>query len=297
MRTGLSVAQTPGPVARSLVRLVAYYAIPVAGTLLFERAVPELRDAVAFHVPAGVTARELRRTLEAGGEAGAPAAPVPPAVTTALAMAGALALMIPVAWVYMLTKRRERWDPSVVQTVILLPLAIAGIVAVVRNSLALAFSLAGLAAAVRFRNTLKDTKDAVYIFLAIAVGLAAGVQALALGFVVSVIFNGAVLALWALNVGDIYAAEAGGRRAEGEERGGRVLVQADAAADRLVEAALAEHTKSWRLMQRAPGAGGRTLSTYVVRLKKKTTPAALCDAIAAGAAAHGATAEFQRLPS
>ena len=291
MRTGLSVPRTPGfpPVARSLVRLVAYYAVLVAGTLLLERAAPELRDAVSFRVPAGVTARELRRSLEAeaGGEAGAPV-PVPPAVTTALAMAGALALVIPVAWVYMLTKRRERWDPSVVQTVILLPLAIAGIVAVVRNSLALAFSLAGLAAAVRFRNTLKDTKDAVYIFLAIAVGLAAGVQALALGFVVSVLFNGAVLALWALNVGDIYAAEAGG---------GLVLVQADATADRLVEATLAEHTKSWRLMERAPGAGGRTLSTYVVRLKKKTTPAALCDAIAAGGAAHGATAEFQPLPS
>ena len=290
MPTGLSVATTPGPVARSLVRLVAYYAVLVAGTLLLERAAPELRNAVAFPVPTGVTARELRRSLEAeaGGEAGAPGALVPPPVITALAMAGALALVLPVAWVYMLTKRREGWDPSVVQTVILLPLAIAGIVVVVGHSLALAFSLAGLAAAVRFRNTLKDTKDAVYIFLAIAVGLAAGVQALALGFVVSVLFNGAVLALWALNVGDIYAAEAGG---------GLVLVQADATADRLVEATLAEHTKSWRLMERAPGAGGRTLSTYVVRLKKKTTPAALCDAIAAGGAAHGATAEFQPLPS
>ena len=264
MPTGLSVATTPGPVARSLVRLVAYYAVLVAGTLLLERAAPELRNAVAFPVPTGVTARELRRSLEAeaGGEAGAPGAPVAPPVITALAMAGALALVLPVAWVYMLTKRREGWDPSVVQTVILLPLAIAGIVVVVGHSLALAFSL--------------------------AVGLAAGVQALALGFVVSVLFNGAVLALWALNVGDIYAAEAGG---------GLVLVQADATADRLVEATLAEHTKSWRLMERAPGAGGRTLSTYIVRLKKKTTPAALCDAIAAGGAAHGATAEFQPLPS
>src|SRR5256885_7014990 len=35
--------------------------------------------------------------------------------------------------------------------------------------------LAAIVAAVRFRNTLKDTKDAVYIFLALAVGVAAGV--------------------------------------------------------------------------------------------------------------------------
>src|SRR2546426_10927554 len=273
------------PTTRSLLRLLAYYVVLVAGAFVLAQHSSVVRDAVSFEVPVGVTPRQLRQSVETGAVAEERAAV---AATTALAMLGALALMIPVAWIYMLTKRRQGWDPSVVQTVILLPLAIAGIVAVVRNSLALAFSLAGLAAAVRFRNTLKDTKDAVYIFLAIAVGLAAGVQALALGFVVSVLFNGAVLALWALNVGDIYAAEAGG---------GPVLVQADATADRLVEATLAEHTKSWRLMERAPGAGGRTLSTYVVRLKKKTTPAALCDAIAAGGAAHGATAEFQPLPS
>src|SRR2546426_2172670 len=273
------------PTTRSLLRLLAYYVVLVAGTFVLAQHSSVVRDAVSFEVPVGITPRQLRQSVETGAVAEERAAV---AATTALAMLGALALMIPVAWIYMLTKRRQGWDPSVVQTVILLPLAIAGIVAVVRNSLALAFSLAGLAAAVRFRNTLKDTKDAVYIFLAIAVGLAAGVQALALGFVVSVLFNGAVLALWALNVGDIYAAEAGG---------GLVLVQADATADRLVQATLAEHTQSWRLMGRAPGAGGRTLSTYVVRLKKKTTPAALCDAIAAGGAAHGATAEFQPLPS
>src|SRR5439155_85164 len=67
--------------------------------------------------------------------------------------------------------------------------------------------LAGLAAAVRFRNTLKDTKDAVYIFVAMGVGIAAGVQALALCFVMSVIYNVSVVTLWALNVGDTYPGE------------------------------------------------------------------------------------------
>jgi len=54
----------------------------------------------------------------------------------------------------------------------------------------------GVVAAVRFRNTLKDTKDAVYIFLAIAVGLAAGVQSFAVAYVATVIFLGVVLVLW-----------------------------------------------------------------------------------------------------
>ena len=169
---------TLNPVDRSLLRLLLYYILLVVGTMVVGRYVPAVRQAVSLEgPPLGMTSRELRKTLEEGpGATGEGAAPRPtPAAATALAMVGALALVIPVARVYMLTKQRVGYDPSVVQTVILLPLAVAGIVAVVQNSLALAFSLAGLAAAVRFRNTLKDTKDAVYIFVAMGVGLAAGV--------------------------------------------------------------------------------------------------------------------------
>src|SRR2546427_13243390 len=171
------------PVDRSLLRLLLYYIFLVVGAMVVGRYVRAVRQAVALEgPPPGITAKELRKTLEEGGGAtGEAAAARPtPATSTALAMIGALALVIPVARVYMLTKQRQGYDPSVVQTVILLPLAVAGIVAVVQNSLALAFSLAGLAAAVRFRNTLKDTKDAVYIFVAMGVGLAAGGQGLAL---------------------------------------------------------------------------------------------------------------------
>ncbi len=127
------------------------------------------------------------------------------ALLTILGMAGALALVLPVAWVYMITKQRQGYDQSVVQTVIILPIAVTGIVLIVRDSVALAFSLAGIVAAVRFRNTLKDTKDAVYIFLAIGVGLASGVQALNVAFAMSIMFNLVVLALWKYNVGNIYA--------------------------------------------------------------------------------------------
>lgn len=58
-----------------------------------------------------------------------------------------------------------------VTTITLLPLAVAAILVIVQDSLAVAFSLAGIAGVVRFRNALKDTKDAMYVFGAIAVGL------------------------------------------------------------------------------------------------------------------------------
>ncbi len=291
------------PINRSLVRLVFYYVVLVIVAVVLERNVPAVRQVISLEVSPGMSAKQLRKALEAGAETGeeggSQAEHTPPAVLTALVMAGALALVVPVAWVYMLTKRRHGYDASVVQTVVLLPLTIAGIVAVVRNSLALAFSLAGLAAAVRFRNTLEDTKDAVYIFLAMAVGLAAGVQALELGFVVSLFFNVAVLALWALNVGDLYAGEDRPtftrefRVADPERQDGVLVVHAENAAQESVEMLLHEHAKSWKLAARTPGEGGRTHFTYLLRLKKKTDPTTLVAAVRA--VPRVTLAEFQPL--
>ncbi|MEZ4455097.1 MAG: DUF4956 domain-containing protein [Gemmatimonadales bacterium] len=107
----------------------------------------------------------------------------------ALAMVGSFLLMMPTSWVYMAERRRKGFDQGMVQTMIVLALAIAGVVVIVRNSTALAFSLTGIVAAVRFRNNLADTRDTLYIFTAIGVGLAAGVQALAAALVLSAIFT------------------------------------------------------------------------------------------------------------
>jgi hypothetical protein len=67
--------------------------------------------------------------------------------------------------------------------------------------LALAFSLAGVVGAVRFRTTLRDSRDLVYIFLSIVVGFSAGVQSLAVGAVVSIIFNFVLLITWHYDYG------------------------------------------------------------------------------------------------
>jgi hypothetical protein len=127
------------------------------------------------------------------------------AISTVIALLGALALMIPVAWVYLMTKQRRGYDESVVQAMLILPIAVAGIVFIVKFSLALAFSLAGIVAAVRFRSTLKDTKDAVYVFLAIGVGLASGAWVLGVAAILSITFNAVILYLWWSNFGNIYA--------------------------------------------------------------------------------------------
>jgi len=124
------------------------------------------------------------------------------AITTVLILIGALALILPVTWVYMSARPSGgQHNQNVVQTLIILPLVVAGIVFMVQNSLALAFSLAGVVGAVRFRTTLRDSRDLVYVFLSIVVGFAAGVQSLAVGAVVSIVFNFVLVITWRYDYG------------------------------------------------------------------------------------------------
>jgi len=78
---------------------------------------------------------------------------------------------------------------------------VAGIILIVRNSLALAFSLAGVVAGVRFRTTLSDSREITFVFLAIAVGFAAGVQVMTVAALLSVVFNFVLLLSWRYDFG------------------------------------------------------------------------------------------------
>ena len=125
---------------------------------------------------------------------------LPPLATGAAAVIAAFLLALPVAFVYVRTRNSLKYDQSLVQTVIMLPVVITSILIVVQNSLALAFSLAGIVAAVRFRNNLKDSRDAVYIFAAVGVGFAAGVGQLAIATFLSLFFSVLELVLWKLDL-------------------------------------------------------------------------------------------------
>ena len=118
-----------------------------------------------------------------------------------LTMFGAVLLMLPVAWVYVLTRAKKGFSQSTVQTLIFLPIVVAGTVLLVRSSLALAFGLGGVVGAVAFRNRLQDPKDAIYIFLAISVGLAAGAQVMPVALAISMFFNLIVLVAWRADFG------------------------------------------------------------------------------------------------
>ena len=87
------------------------------------------------------------------------------------------------------------YNHSVAASLIILPIIVTGIVVIVQFSLALAFSLAGIVAGVRFRTTLKNTADALFVFVAIGVGLAAGTSSFGIGLVMSIFFSYSVVLL------------------------------------------------------------------------------------------------------
>jgi hypothetical protein len=118
-----------------------------------------------------------------------------------LASFGAILLAVPISWVYFITSRARVIDQSFLTTIMILPVVVAGIAMVVLNSIALAFSLAGVVAAVRFRFTLRQPSDAMYIFVAIGIGLSSGIGALGIAAVISFSFAICTLAIWKLEYG------------------------------------------------------------------------------------------------
>jgi len=119
-----------------------------------------------------------------------------------VAIIGAFLASLPISWVYMAVRRGEEYDQSLVHTILVLPMVVTGIVIIVQNSLALAFSLAGIAGAVRFRNSLKSSGDALFILTAVAIGLSAGIGAVELAAVVSIMLSYCFALLWMSEYGE-----------------------------------------------------------------------------------------------
>ena len=118
-----------------------------------------------------------------------------------LSMAVAFGLSLPIAWLYTWTRHGKTYNSSFAQSLVILPIAISLVVFLVKDSLPLAFSLAGIVAAVRFRSKLSEPIDAIYLFVAIGVGLASGVQLLPVATIGSWCFVAAVLLVWRRSLG------------------------------------------------------------------------------------------------
>ena len=117
-------------------------------------------------------------------------------VPVVVALTLAFALTLPVTWVYRWTREHKKYSQSFVHALLVMPIAISLVVFLVKGSIAMAFGLAGIVAAVRFRATIKEPMDGVYLLMAIGIGLAAGTQFTTVAYLASLIFVAIALGVW-----------------------------------------------------------------------------------------------------
>ena len=273
-------------------RLILYYAVVVALVSLVELSLPV--------GPSG-NARILAPWLEQmvlGAVTGTRS--VPAWLDAMLSMAAAFVLTVPTVIVYVRTRTDETYDDSLVNTVLVLPSVVTAILIVVESSLARAFSLTGIVAAVRFRNNLKDSRDALYIFAGIAIGFASGVYALDVAVAISLLFVLLELFAWRSGLGgdrahaqaflwDESPADLALRVAPRERRpppatlgNGRskpprdivLRVETTDVDDgmRVVDHVLGVAAKKWRLRRSTPNASKGIVLEYECRLRRAYTP-------------------------
>lgn len=77
---------------------------------------------------------------------------------------------------YRLTYKGLSYSSTFVNSLILLTMITSVVIMVIGNNLAAAFGLVGAMSIIRFRTAVKDTQDIMFIFFALAIGLACGVD-------------------------------------------------------------------------------------------------------------------------
>jgi uncharacterized membrane protein YhiD involved in acid resistance len=86
-----------------------------------------------------------------------------------------LACGIVIALVYRYIYKGPSYIATYVNSLVLLSLITTLVIMVIGNNLARAFGLVGAMSIIRFRTAVRDVQDIVYIFFALAVGMASGV--------------------------------------------------------------------------------------------------------------------------
>ena len=185
-------------------QIAAYFLLLSAVLVVLGRMLPEFRQ---LFIPGAATSPAsggldlASGSPEAFGEVGRTALEV--GITGLLVMVGALIFVVPVARMYVVTKRQEGYAKSFIRLLLALPVVVAAVVQIVQNDLALAFALTGIVAAMRFRATVEDLQDAFFAFSAIAIGLASGTGNFMMAGVTSAVVTGLVYTLWRYNVGEV----------------------------------------------------------------------------------------------
>lgn len=94
-----------------------------------------------------------------------------------------------IAWVYMACHSGLSYSRSFVNSLVVLCVIVALVMAVMFNNLLMVFGMMAVFAVVRFRNILRDTLDTTYILASITVGMAAGTRKFSTAIIGCLVFS------------------------------------------------------------------------------------------------------------
>ncbi|MEM6328462.1 MAG: DUF4956 domain-containing protein [Bacteroidota bacterium] len=184
----------------------------------------------------------------------------------------ALLCGLSVSMIYRWTYRGTSYSATFVSSLITLAMITAVVIMAIGNNLARAFGLVGAMSIIRFRTAVKDTQDLVFIFLALAIGLAAGIGFHRLAVLATLIVGGVLLAL--------------GRSGFGASRRQEYLVEITATGAPASgeeppawDSVLAQHSRRHRLLHARTGDDGRLDLGYLVSLRAAEDAPTLTDAL------------------
>ena len=187
-------------------------------------------------------------------------------------IAVALVCGLTVSLIYRWTYRGTSYSATFVSSLITLAMITAIVIMAIGNNLARAFGLVGAMSIIRFRTAVKDTQDLVFIFLALSIGLAAGVGFHRLAILATVIVGATLLVL--------------GRTGFGASRKREYLIEITAmgaSTDSSVappwDAVLGKFSKKHRLLHARSREGGRLEVGYLVTLRSPDDAPGLTDAL------------------
>ena len=204
-------------------------------------------------------------------------------IPVVVALVLAFGVTLPLTWVYAWTHPPKKYSQTFVHTLLVIPVAISLVVFLVKGSLALAFSLAGIVAAVSFRTSLKETMDAVYLFMVIGIGLAAGTQLTTVAYLASLAFVTITLGVWKINYGaqppvlsgwrivsPDHSDQTSGTKATGNSYDARIEVHTTKVetAQKATAQILKSGTKQWQVADVIEKEDGTAIVVYDVSLKQ-----------------------------
>lgn len=171
-----------------------------------------------------------------------------------------------IAKVYQKTHAGVSYSVTFVHTLIITGVVVSAIMLIIGSNIARAFALVGALSIIRFRSAIKDPRDVAFIFLAMAVGMAAGTKFYLLSVVLTVLVSLIIYTLFVTRFGE----------REIEDYLFRVFTSGQRMGD--LEEILKKHTKGRRWVHiDSQARGGTVVHTIGLDLKNQKKVSALVE--------------------